>query len=211
MSFFVFPVSADEYEDYQEDYYEEVQPDDESELIEETELFVTETEVFLLETTTTSVNDIEVQLTNYITARAIKIIGAYYGVDVPDSVALKIAEVVRPVVSDYNSVAVSEYVSAEIISIVREELGEVPDGFEKALKDYTYDIFEENNPDDFNFFIPVVFILSFISTICLLIWIGLWLYMKENKIIAALVCANLFAFVMLLSGFGVISIWKKWL
>ena len=123
MSFFIFPVSADDYfeedTEYYEDFQEDVQPDEDSEsepeeTVEETEPLITETEVFLPETT---VNDIEVQLTNYITAGAIKIIGAYYGVDVPDSVALKIAEVVRPVVSDYNSVAVSEYVSAEIIRL----------------------------------------------------------------------------------------------
>ena len=182
MSFFVSPVSADDYfeedTEYYEDFQEGVQPDEDSEsepeeTVEETEPLITETEVFLPETTITSVNDIEVQLTNYITAGAIKIIGAYYGVDVPDSVALKVAEVVRPVVSDYNSVAVSEYVSAEIISIVREELGEVPEGFETALKKYVYSVFEEEPVENFNYFVPVIFSLGFIAVINLLIWIGL--------------------------------------
>lgn len=174
MSFFIFPVSADDYFEEDTEYYEDVQPDEEEpeEPVEETEPPVTETEIFLPETTT--VNVIETELTNYITAGAVKIVGAYYGVEVPDAVALKIAEVIRPVISDYNSVAVSEYVSSEIIKIVKEQFGDdVPQGLESELKNYIYNAFEEEPVENFNYFVPVISSLSFITIIGILIWIGL--------------------------------------
>lgn len=167
MSFFVIPVSADEY--YEDAYYEDVQVDEEP--TEETEYI--ETETFLPETTLSN-SDIEVQITNYITAGAIKIVGAYYGVEIPDAVSLKIAEIIRPVIADYNSFAVSEYVYTQIIDVVKNTLGEAPEGFEDALKQYIYSAFEEEMPvEEFNYFVPIISSLSFISVIGLLLWIGL--------------------------------------
>ncbi len=80
---------------------------------------------------------------------------------------------IQPLItSDYNTVSIATYAAENIVQVVTEYLGTAPEGFENAVKEYTYDIFEENNPSDFNYYVPIFLTLSFISTILLLIWIG---------------------------------------